>query len=619
MYCYYVFMKTICIYCKIVLPLPRIIKTTAIMLKKLLPVFLCFIGVWFADCSGLSQPDVPIKGDEPSVIIPDEPEIEGYTDDTEIKLGDVRKNPYNIDIMRDAFDILMHTSILDEAVNIPTEPHVNHIYYRVLPTDSMELECLLADTGVHYLNIPLDCDIVQSGAFYRDEDVKDSPYVWLYTVVSARKSLPTVGKVEILDQLFIPAEREDVKEGETDGVGVLEYVAYKLTYNLSDWEDEDIAYYEDLLARYNLSDIGEKPTIKKAMASTDARKAPKRWFSKAYPTGIFSVWNTYTHTWDGIAGAEVIIHNFVKMYTGALDREGKYTSSKVFRTKVYYWIRFYNVPTQTSIFPKVPLIGSALHPLRKHSKEGFDYHCEHNSVAWRYATINNAVVKNARFNYEYEIPTANGLRIWVLPGNKEWSGSTPLLHFARGGYHSVLDLLLFLCGVPYAIPITPDMMIFATQGDETTEELQGTMYHELAHVGHYLRVGDTYWDHYITHIIWHGGYGNDKSGLYAGYCGIGEMWGEYAGKFYLAKDISITELNTIEKVARNGHWYNPPIMAAIGDYAISEGYTFGDLYHVLNADIHSLDALRDGMVRLGLDEKKIDSIIEERKGWEVAK
>jgi len=31
-----------------------------------------------------------------------------------------------------------------------------------------------------------------------------------------------------------------------------------------------------------------------------------------------------------------------------------------------------------------------------------------------------------------------------------------------------------------------------------------------------------------------------------------------------------------------------------------------------------LDALRDGMVRLGLDEKTIDCIIEERKGWEVA-
>ncbi len=91
------------------------------MIKKLLSIFLCLIGIELTGCSGLSQPDVSVKGDEPSVIIPDESDIEGYTEDTEIKLGDVRKNPYNIDVMREAFDILRHTPILDEAANIPTD------------------------------------------------------------------------------------------------------------------------------------------------------------------------------------------------------------------------------------------------------------------------------------------------------------------------------------------------------------------------------------------------------------------------------------------------------------------------------------------------------------------
>lgn len=47
----------------------RFIKITAIMIKKLLSIFLCLISIGLSGCSGLSQPDVSVKGDEPSVIL----------------------------------------------------------------------------------------------------------------------------------------------------------------------------------------------------------------------------------------------------------------------------------------------------------------------------------------------------------------------------------------------------------------------------------------------------------------------------------------------------------------------------------------------------------------------
>ncbi len=581
---------------------------------------LLICSLLFFSCSDLSHTDVATDDDSGTVVIPDEEYIEGYTEDDRIELGDERQNPYDIENMQKAYSILTQSDILEIARNKPEEPHITDIYFRVLPTDSIEFENILSDTSICYFGLPMDRDIVHNGSYYKDESA-DDPYTWQYAVVSETQKLPEFGKVDILNYLYIPVENEDVEDGEIDGIGVLEYVAYKLTYNLSEWENEDIIYYEELLKAHDLADIGgEEPTDEQLKSSVRGKSnAKKRWLSKAYPSGYFTVRNTYTGNLDGINGAQVILHNFIKVYRGTLDEHGHYKSTKPFRTKVHYWIRFYNVPTQTSIFPNVPLAGSKLHPLKKHSKEGFDYPCETNSVAWRYATINNALMKNMYFNSEYEIPTAYGLRIWVLPQPKdeEWLGSTPLLHYANGGWCTTAEMLVaLLVGNMPSILLTPDMFIFSNQDvNSSTIELSQTIYHELSHVGHYLAVGDNYWDHYITFIINESGYGNDDSHQYAGYCGVGEMWGYYSGAFYTAKDIGIPSLDKIYYTSDTS-WFNPNIMIEVGNYAIEKGFTYTDLYKTLNPEVHSLDAFRGQWIRMGLDEGTIDRIINERKGWE---
>ncbi len=576
------------------------------------------VGSLLAGCSDLSHTDVATDEDTGTAVVPDEEYIEGYTESDQIVLGAERLNPYDIENMQKAYSILVESDILEIAKNRPDEPHVTDIYFRVLPTDSIEFENLLSDTSTCYLGIPMDREIVHNGSYYKDKSA-DGSYTWQYAVVPKTQKLPEFGKVEILNNLYIPTEKEDVEEGEIDGIGVLEYVAYKLTYNLSEWENEDIIYYEELLKAHNLTDIGGETPTDEQMKSPARRlsKAKKGWLSKAYPTGYFTVRNTYTDHLDGINGAQVILHNFIKVYRGTLDEDGHYKSTRPFRTKVYYWIRFYNVPTQTSIFPVVPLLGSKLHPLKKHSKDGFDYPCETNSVAWRYATINNALMKNMYFNNEYGIPTAYGLHIWVLPGQPDWNGSTPLLHYANGGWCTTAKILVALhIGIVSSILLTPDMFIYSNQDiHSSTTELSSTIYHELSHVGHYLAVGDTYWDHYITHIIDNSGYGNDKTGEYAGYCGVGEMWGYYSGNFYLIKDLYSCNLDIVPYI-NNNDWYNPNIMIDVGNYAHTMGYTYGDLYKTLNPEVHSLEALRGRWIQMGLKEEVIDEIIKRRNGWE---
>jgi len=49
---------------------------------------------------------------------------------------------------------------------------------------------------------------------------------------------------------------------------------------------------------------------------------------------------------------------------------------------------------------------------------------------------------------------------------------------------------------------------------------------------------------------------------------------------------------------------------------IEEGFTYTDLYKLLNPEVHSLEALRGQWIHMGLDEETIDKIINDHNGWE---
>ena len=536
---------------------------------------------------------------------------------TPIVLGEEMQIPYQINVMQEAYLLMEEHHLLQEARNVPYVPCVNAIYYRVLPKNSEELGVLINDTIATYSDVPYHHQLEKyDGDYYQDSSC-DS-LTWLYAVVSAKTPLPKLGTVEVLSELYIPEEREDVHEYEIDGVGVLEYLAYKLTYNLGEWEKEDILHYEEILYKCDLSKVGQQIDIAQLangiQHSPQKKKAAKS--LKAYPEGYYCVYNTHKQKTEGMNGVQVIIHNIVKLYKGTTDQNGHYKSTTVFRTKVWYQIRFYNEATKTSIFPLVPLAGSAWHRLGRHSKYGYDYNCYQDSKAWRFATTNNAIMKNKAFDEEYGVEVPTNLHIWMLPSSGGWSGSTPLLHRSKGAYHYIVVDILHYFGLPMLCLIVPDVMLFASAEDytKTSEELSETIYHELAHASHYLSVGDSYWNKYITHIILHSGYGDDSSGQYAGYCGIGEMWGTYAGLYYSAKDIGEPTLGEI-KLKGKDYWYNAQLMLSVGNATQDSHFTFGDMYRSLNVDVYTLDALQHSFIQHGADPNIINQLFKDKGGW----
>lgn len=535
--------------------------------------------------------------------------LEECEEGTEIVLGEQLQNPYEITNMRNAYALITRKGLFTGAANIPSAPTVNMYYYRVLPASSEELDIIVENEDIYYTTVPYDYQIDEwCGDYYMDPDCPDS-LTWLYAVVPANYGFPEVGEVEVLADLYIPEEVENVPEGKIDGVGLLEYVAYKLTGNLSEWENEDIIYYESILSNSSSSNI-----------VAQSQKAKGRWLAKSYPTGTISVHNTTTGNYDGIDGVQIIINNLVKICSCVLDENGQYTSVTPFRTKVWYTIRFYNTQTKTSILPKVPLYGSALYFFGRHSKTGYNAQIEYSSKVWRHATINNTLVKNMAFNEEYGIQNPEYLRIWVLPGDDEWSGSTPMLHWSNGLYGSYSSLLLFPFELATLSPITPDMLIFANVNETglTTGILSKTLYHELAHASHYLQVGDEYWDRYISHIIWNLGYGDSKnSSMYAGYCGIGEMWATYVGYFYHAKDTGEQDLGSIEiPDERCRKWYKPCSMVEVGNKIYDSDVTIGNMYQALEPDIHDLETLKDNLYKLGVPFDIIDEVFTPENEWD---
>ena len=123
------------------------------------------------------------------------------------------------------------------------------------------------------------------------------------------------------------------------------------------------------------------------------------------------------------------------------------------------------------------------------------------------------------------------MRIWLKDGMEYWSGSTPLFHKRQSIlFYNAFTYAFF---IPYIIRV-PDMILFMSQNDHDYETLSiyDVVFHELAHASHYEKVGNSYWEDYVLHIITNLGYGDDSSGDWAGYCGIGEMWGNFAGSCF---------------------------------------------------------------------------------------
>lgn len=594
--------------------------------------FVCVLALTFVGCerfdSQVLQSNTtssrtlnPFRLEDPDTSIPE------YRDDDAILLGHQRRNPYEISNMLNAYDYLRSLPIFHDFIVGSNEPEVNMIYYRVLPLDSMELAIIAADTTVIYFDYPLDYDIERWGSYYHDPDVADDRYTWLYAVVPVHHDLPHVQTLEILQECYLPEEpmgNHDYNQipDWQNGNAMLEYLAYKESGNSDMFDEEAIEHYEEILSN-------------RSSGSPDAEQHSennRNWFLNliygAYPEGDFSVINTITNNSEAIQNAHVFIHNFIKFYCGPLDNHGYYHSSVRFRTNCWYHIRFANHHTQTRIFGGSKfLIGPYHRHLGWHPCDTYSATLHFEDVGWRYAAVNNAVEQYLEYCAEYSILFPYNVNVWIIGvGGTEWSGSTPLFHKRSSPliYNWILYPLWLILEVP-------DMALFIEEETLRTPEIYELVFHEFSHASHYEKVGNTYWERYVTHIITNMGYGAHADGPYHGYCGIGEMWGYFAGYHFLYKclghdypyiyllpnDSLDTSVYASDHISMafwpHKPWYKPGILARIHQ---DSHCSISDIYNGLNADVYSLDALKYSLEQQGINNEIINDAYDTYRAWD---
>jgi hypothetical protein len=98
-----------------------------------------------------------------------------------------------------------------------------------------------------------------------------------------------------------------------------------------------------------------------------------------------------------------------------------------------------------------------------------------------------------------------------------------------------------------------------------TDDVYNTTFHECGHASHWSKVGSSYWVKYINYIITYGSRDNPYgkgTGNNAGYCGVGEMWGNYIGAMFERQEFSRTNWNDLN---HGEGWYNPGFLRHVDD------------------------------------------------------
>ncbi len=145
--------------------------------------------------------------------------------DGRIQLGEQLENPYSVANMQKAYESLessdkLKSSILASIVIVPS-----HLYFRFLPTDTVELNILQNDSSLELFDYPLDYEITEDGSYYQDPNITEDNITWQYTTVPVDYQFPNI-KYEVIYNCFIPDEDENKKsitEEKSNYLALLEY------------------------------------------------------------------------------------------------------------------------------------------------------------------------------------------------------------------------------------------------------------------------------------------------------------------------------------------------------------------------------------------------------------
>ena len=448
----------------------------------------------------------------------------------QIVLGEKLEDPYSLSAMQ-----------LSLANLYPTKSGVERLeatdyYVRFLPQDDTQFTSLKL-MGVQMTDHPLDYEILREGDYYHDPSIMDDEITWQYAVVDRDFQFPQDIRYEILEQCYIP-ENSATKAADVDWAAV-EREAYRVTGNAG-------------------------------------RLLPATKAGTEQPSGTIKIVDDKYNGGEpiGVSGVMVSVNSFVKFASAYTDASGNYVIPRSFSSQIRYRLVFQNeigfgigvdlllVPASVSTLGSGPADGVSVKITRDSDRKLFSRSVVNNAVYDYFTRCSREGVKVT--------PPPRNLRIWLFQGIA--SSSAPMLHQGclvdsgtladyLGSYKSLVKHFL------------PDITMGLRYMDDYSSIYSYTQ-HELAHASHYVRVGNSYWNKYIKHVlksfVTSGmkvyGVGTEPE---AGYCEVGEMWA-----FYLQNVLYKERYGQYQSELGTSYWFHPQILLYMDDRGIDDSKIF---------------------------------------------
>ena len=479
-----------------------------------------------------------------------------------IVLGSRLDNPYKTENITKALASLYPT----KAGRVEVSP--TDLYVRFLPATRQECEAL-EGLGLELVDHPLDYAIAVDGDWYHDPEVPDGNVTWQYAVVPVDFDFPDI-QYEIIDECYINNSSSDVK---SDGI---------------DWDEvERQAYILTGNAEY-LPEIGTRAS------------------DKVVPAGRITVVDDDANGGKpiGVAGVKITCNSFVRFDSSWTDRDGYYSMTKKFSSKLRYRLVFQNekdfaigvnlilVPASVSTLGKADPVGVNV-TVTRDSEEKLFRRCVVNNAAYDYYS------RCSSNDLGLELPPSD-LRMWIF--NSMEASSAVMLH--HGSVLSNEQLAGFLGNYATLIKfLLPDITI-GTSGREDYRSIYSAVSHELAHASHFSKAGASYWNDYIWYIIESyissGGmtYGNGQ-GDRAGYCEVGEMWA-----YFIESRVFKDRYGGAFPTFGTSYWFYPQIFR----YLEERGMAISQMFKVLDDRVTDKTTLKSALI---LSDPRKKAIIEQ--------
>lgn len=227
-------------------------------------------------------------------------------------LGRKLENPFSVKNMSLALENLKVKRKLGRVFDdLQIEP--THLYVRFLPSNEVQYDTLTSDTTVHFVDHPMDYEVVEGGDYYQDPSIPAGQPTYQYTAWPVSSSPPSGIQFETIEELYLPNEDPELVEGggrvseeAQRFIDELEYEAMRLTNNLP----ETLA---------NGRTQGLLP-------------------DKFTPKGTIRVWDSRLKADIPLVGAKVRTRRWFEFHEGITGADGKFTVDGTYRYDFNYSI-----------------------------------------------------------------------------------------------------------------------------------------------------------------------------------------------------------------------------------------------------------------------------------------